>query len=156
MESCKNCRHNTIKYTTICNKCFAFSQLRTNWQPKEDKMEYKLIKTVNAETILAHKPCRHEYADYIKTFGFSEAALYELIRWAEKRGNIQWLIDKGFIKGFIEKVEPEMLPCPFCGGKVEVVNWDGDYWTECSGHPCPSRSHYKTKTDAADAWNRRV
>ena len=134
-------------------------------------MEYRILKEISLLTLAQAGPkgcCEFmdEYHDLVARMSTSGFAVFSLktgkestpglnifIRWIkEKTKRIQWLIDKGFI----EKVDPEMLPCPFCGGKVEVVNWDGDYWTECSGHPCPSRSHYRTKADATDAWNRRA
>ena len=54
-------------------------------------------------------------------------------------------------------VNDELKPCPFCGGKAMMVNWDAD-WVECS--VCHARSEgftvYSSKELAKEAWNRRV
>lgn len=70
----------------------------------------------------------------------------------------------------------ELKPCPFCGGKANLVS---DYsseqdetrwnvWHECEGcegesagygssyHPWFDTPWYKTKAEALHAWNRRV
>lgn len=67
----------------------------------------------------------------------------------------------------------ELKPCPFCGGRAEIVIGDYNSWTEgyaveCS-HCCLTLGAYgrlgetyqwmcvyENKADAVDAWNRRV
>jgi Lar family restriction alleviation protein len=56
--------------------------------------------------------------------------------------------------------EPELLPCPFCGGKaVNVSQYSPEvpaYW-EVKCHSCTARiNHQPAKAEAIEAWNRRV
>ncbi|MBK9215780.1 MAG: Lar family restriction alleviation protein [Chloracidobacterium sp.] len=52
---------------------------------------------------------------------------------------------------------PELLPCPFCGGKAEFVphpNWKPPWgWIRCI--KCGSRSDDVKERDAHEYWNRR-
>ena len=50
----------------------------------------------------------------------------------------------------------ELKPCPFCGGKAEVIGSGkySDYLAKCSS--CGATSEYKsTPEEAAEAWNKR-
>ena len=60
--------------------------------------------------------------------------------------------------------EPELIPCPFCGGQTKlgiryapkiVLNNNGTYGVTCSscGAEGPASD---TKNEAADDWNRRA
>ena len=54
--------------------------------------------------------------------------------------------------------EPELLPCPFCGGNVRV--WHNleteNYDIECQKCGCDVQQHYGCKDEAIEAWNTRT
>ena len=54
---------------------------------------------------------------------------------------------------------PEILPCPFCGGKAEIYNVGiGWYKVHCADYDCIGSNAAKimsTREDAVKAWNRR-
>jgi len=54
--------------------------------------------------------------------------------------------------------EPELKPCPFCGGKAEAMTNMGDYtYYRCK--KCLVRTHdcsCETEPEAREAWNRRT
>ena len=59
-----------------------------------------------------------------------------------------------------------ILPCPFCGSKAEVVHhdWHGEYSVECTGCRASmglmddGETHraMDTEVEAVKAWNKRV
>ena len=54
----------------------------------------------------------------------------------------------------------ELKPCPFCGGKAELIDvgrYEGRYeWFIKCRRGCVEQSHiYKAKSSAVKAWNRR-
>lgn len=64
---------------------------------------------------------------------------------------------------------PALEPCPFCGGPAYMA-WVHpesfargtleNYWVRCVGEHCPTNPQttrcYRTKREAAEAWNRRA
>ena len=54
----------------------------------------------------------------------------------------------------------ELLPCPFCGGKAEILTAEsmhGGYLFGIMCNDCCSRGDvYDTEAEAIDAWNTRV
>ncbi|MCA9330125.1 Lar family restriction alleviation protein, partial [Candidatus Saccharibacteria bacterium] len=57
-----------------------------------------------------------------------------------------------------ELLEPEVKPCPFCGGKADVLENAWGYYINCSkcrkGDSC--LSGFYEKQEAIEAWNKRV
>jgi len=50
-----------------------------------------------------------------------------------------------------EDKEPELLPCPFCGGNVRVLGGNGNYFVKCG---CGIYGNYHgTKKQAIRSWN---
>ena len=54
----------------------------------------------------------------------------------------------------------ELKPCPFCGGKVEIIKCglfgnDVGYYPKCKKCGCELKV-YTSKQNAKKAWNRRV
>ena len=65
---------------------------------------------------------------------------------------LQWLVDQGFV----EVVEEELKPCPFCGG--EAGWWwapDKQGWIMCPDCGI-SNKLYNNKQEATSHWNKRV
>jgi len=146
-ETCRyggadNCSHTQNRRFWDCSSRYSL------WQPKEDTVqEYRVIKTINADTLLAKKPCVEEYAACIQWFGYAAPPDVSFLKWvmgrAKASSDLAWLIEKGFI----EKVEPELKPCPFCGcGAEEQDGWSGLY-IQCK--KCFA-------TAGKEAWNRRA
>ena len=60
----------------------------------------------------------------------------------------------------LEPVEPELLPCPHCGGEAEWYDWCGpveehNYQVMCKS--CGVRtSRFRNQLSAIAAWNRRA
>ena len=57
------------------------------------------------------------------------------------------------------KITPELLPCPFCGGKAKL---DGAvnkvFWIRCNNKDCEVgciTCDFETKAEAIKAWNKR-
>lgn len=51
----------------------------------------------------------------------------------------------------------ELKPCPFCGGKVEIVFYRGNTAVECPKCGCALNTWIgMTKEEATKAWNRRA
>ena len=88
---------------------------------------------------------------YIKDDDISST---HLMRWLEKEPKrIEWLIDKGFI----ERVEPELKPCPFHkGDNLLVIDAeDGGFFVRCKF--CYARGPSRVyKEYAIRDWNRRA
>lgn len=53
--------------------------------------------------------------------------------------------------------KPELLPCPFCGGKVEVfLQIRPDAWVvKCFNDGCNADCGHETQEEAIKQWNRR-
>jgi len=53
--------------------------------------------------------------------------------------------------------EPEILPCPFCGGKGWVAKWNpSSYWSAgCSNCDVIFENQFVDKEDGIKHWNRR-
>ena len=55
----------------------------------------------------------------------------------------------------------ELLPCPFCGGEADLIDFSDEYEGECwVAHQCPSGAaaetySYETAAEAIAAWNSR-
>lgn len=49
-----------------------------------------------------------------------------------------------------------LKPCPFCGGKAEVIECAGEYFVKCKKCSINQDKLYKQKCTAVNAWNRRV
>ena len=49
----------------------------------------------------------------------------------------------------------ELKPCPFCGGKAEIISGVGFFCVSCS-FCCGETNLYNTKQDAIYAWNKRA
>ncbi|MBA7559111.1 hypothetical protein ES708_00724 [subsurface metagenome] len=63
---------------------------------------------------------------------------------------LQWLVDKGFI----EKVEESLKPCPFCGG-VAKIRAARSIWVRCPN--CGAGQNVsQTKQKTVEKWNQRV
>jgi len=64
----------------------------------------------------------------------------------------------GFVRELIEKMEseePQLLPCPFCGGSGGHNIFAEQHWIKCMD--CSNRTADWPNVDAAiEAWNRRV
>jgi hypothetical protein len=52
----------------------------------------------------------------------------------------------------------ELKPCPFCGGKPDVMISCGKAWVHCSDNECPAlpQTKYLGHDEAITAWNTRV
>ena len=51
----------------------------------------------------------------------------------------------------------ELKPCPFCGGKAEILVFEGErVYIECKRHCCEQAIIYPNKELAIEAWNRRA
>lgn len=50
--------------------------------------------------------------------------------------------------------QPELKPCPFCGGKARMYDYLASYSIECMD--CQASIEYKTDVKVIYAWNRRV
>ena len=95
------------------NYLFGLSECKvkaTDQIKEEEKMEYKKISTINAETLLKAKPCGVPvYKSYLDMFGFKDIddiTFPSFIEFAKYRSCIKFLIDKGFIKKVVEKCCP--------------------------------------------------
>ena len=55
-------------------------------------------------------------------------------------------------------VEIKLKPCPFCGGKAEILSgFNGKYTVQCGSGGCMANIAWCTNKDSAiKAWNRRV
>ena len=69
---------------------------------------------------------------------------------------LRWLLE-GTQK--VIKITPELLPCPFCGGKAKL---DGAvnkvFWIRCNNKDCEVgciTCDFETKAEAIKAWNTR-
>ena len=54
---------------------------------------------------------------------------------------------------------PELKPCPFCGGKAELMRDHDGTWSVICGERCgvsPATCCYEKREDAVSAWNRRA
>jgi len=50
----------------------------------------------------------------------------------------------------------ELKPCPFCGGKAEVHEFNGKcFMAYCSKCACEQGRNYTTEKAAIKAWNKR-
>ena len=50
----------------------------------------------------------------------------------------------------------ELKPCPFCGGKAELIDVGRYEWFIKCRRGCVEQTHvYKAKSSAVKAWNRR-
>ena len=143
--------------------------------------EYKVLKEISLLTLAQAGPkgCREFSVEYIKLtlkmrhhdseFGTwviipnhdheSRTHFKSFIKWAEEDPKrIDWLIKQGFV----EKVEPELIPllCPFCGHRgmnKPVIQSETYKFYHVSCSHCHARgpvSH--TKHEAIKAWNRRA
>ena len=138
--------------------------------------KYRILKEISLLTIAQAGPkdCeefRGEYASLVMEMSlankigisyspgtkFNETRQW-FLNWAEGIPNrINWLIDKGFI----ERVEPELKPCPFhlAKGKnyktISLVEWDYGYYARCT--ICFARGpRMGNKKHAIEGWNRRA
>ena len=53
----------------------------------------------------------------------------------------------------------ELKPCPFCGGEADFHCWKSGWTVECNNNYCeilPETGVYRSKEEAAEAWNRRA
>ena len=54
------------------------------------------------------------------------------------------------------KTMAELKPCPFCGGKAEILSGYGKYTVQCGSGGCMANISWCTNKDSAiKAWNRR-
>lgn len=69
----------------------------------------------------------------------------------------EWLEDYKRLKLLEEEnqQEPEMKPCPCCGGKAGMEEMAWDWVVECEKCQLSTRA-YPTPEEAAKAWNRRL
>lgn len=83
----------------------------------------------------------------------------------EKFASIERRLEKleDFKKRICKIEEPEIKPCPFCGGKAESDTVeDGDtkgFRVSCCNSDCqvgPTTAVFPTKAEAVAAWNRRA
>jgi len=173
-KTCKTCRfHLTGK---CCDCCWPnrAGDAPSQWQPKEDTVKYRVLKEISLLTIAQAGPkgCKEfstEWKLLIEAMGqmgwvvdwsiyspVTDAPLIrDFISWAEVfPRRIAWLIEKGFI----EKVEPELKPCPFHQGDKSLVVVDEDrdgFYIRCKF--CYARGpNTPMKTDAINGWNYRA
>lgn len=55
----------------------------------------------------------------------------------------------------------ELKPCPFCGGKAEIISeetYSGHnlFWVECIECDCRTSDYEDNEKEAIESWNRRV
>ena len=175
-KGCKTCRF-SARYNGGISKC-PDEPPRCNhsyhkWQPKEDTVEYRVLKEISPTTLGNHSTsCGDFWREFYSLMGVFDGGWFracpsvdihpvfdQIIKWAEEDPKrIDWLIKQGFV----EKVEPELIPllCPFCGHRgmnKPVIQSETYkfYYVSCSH--CHARgpvSH--TKHEAIKAWNRRT
>jgi hypothetical protein len=76
---------------------------------------------------------------------------------------------RGFIDGTLSKItvieprgkptEPEIKPCPFCGGSSKITDSDGKWMVHCPNNACLVTAMTIKSDHRADAitwWNRRA
>ena len=159
-KDCDKCKYDKmLRSEDPCSHCGGGDSDHSHWQPKEDTVqEYRVIKTINADTLLAKKPCVEEYAAYIQWFGYAAPPDVSFLKWvmgrAKASSDLVWLIEKGFI----EKVEPEFkpLPCPFCGSQNVYVNERYANCSECGSCSGTVFNPERHREKAIELWNRRA
>ena len=69
---------------------------------------------------------------------------------------LNWLLN-GTQK--VIKITPELLPCPFCGGKAKLINTGYNvFYVDCNNCDCSMTCETptcETKKEAIDLWNTR-
>ena len=52
----------------------------------------------------------------------------------------------------------ELLPCPFCGGEADVIDYDDECWVahQCANGTSVETNSYETEAKAIAAWNSRA
>lgn len=98
--------------------------------------------------------------DNIAICDYSPTALTALFKLDRTESDVE------FIAWLLEEVyEPELMPCPFCGGAAVIEEQPlGHGKIYCAGLDCPIHSmvgygkggHCKTRAEAIAAWNRRA
>ena len=104
---------------------------------------------------------RHDAADV------PNAPRSRLRRGRPESGAVPGYVRPGGGKGRDEMSEPELLPCPFCGGKAlinvvpphkhfmtDLPDYEGGAFVECVSCTCVLSGD--TQKEAVKAWNQRV
>jgi Lar family restriction alleviation protein len=173
-KTCKNCNLSKChgNATVFCSETVGQCNDQNRWQPIGGTMKYKVLKDISLLTIAQAGPsnCQefekefYKMAQYMDKVDLKLATTYfsgeeqftgenKLFTWLTKSiYRTEWLIDKGFI----ERVEDELKPCPFCGSTNLAL---GTFWTShrvvCNSCNA-SGPHKETKRDAKDAWKYKV
>lgn len=100
---------------------------------------------------------------YKKTWEHDTNGLMGITLRLETRGTTPLYLPDGEYRITLDPVEPEVKPCPFCGGDAEIVG-SVDCNLHCVGEPFYSvhctacgvvMANHTTRSGAVNAWNRR-
>lgn len=120
-----------------------------------EKTKYKVIKTISGQSIVSSDPCKSEFNNYTIQYGF-----YDEIIWSKEieeafeieNGWITFLIDNGFIKENVDKIELDesKVYCFKWGESIyKICVLDDDMYNMC----CISDTYYISPYKEKCSWD---